>query len=165
MMQAAGWVLSTPISMLGFPMKATSAPGHWSFCRLPHHKPHRRPGGYALSALQQLLRRDRGYLLDGIALSGGYIWKGPTLRSMSDRHRQNSIPGSDRHRQLFRSGAGIGANYPIARRWSLTGGYEYQFWPGSLGVKASLHTWSFRLAFMRGSASDSSGNLADCFRS
>lgn len=27
-----------------------------------------------------------------------------------------------------------GANYRIAARWSLTGRYEYQFWPGSSGV-------------------------------
>jgi hypothetical protein len=29
---------------------------------------------------------------------------------------------------------GAGANYRIAARWSVTGGYEYQFWPGSPGV-------------------------------
>jgi hypothetical protein len=29
---------------------------------------------------------------------------------------------------------GVGANYPIAGKWSLTGGYEYQFWPGSTDV-------------------------------
>jgi len=29
---------------------------------------------------------------------------------------------------------GAGADYRIARRWSLTGEYEYQFWPGSTGV-------------------------------
>jgi len=29
---------------------------------------------------------------------------------------------------------GAGANYRLARRWSLTGGYEYQFWPGSPNV-------------------------------
>ena len=29
---------------------------------------------------------------------------------------------------------GAGANYRIARRWSLTGEYEYQFWPGSPGI-------------------------------
>jgi len=29
---------------------------------------------------------------------------------------------------------GAGANYRIARRWSLRGEYEYQFWPGSPNV-------------------------------
>ena len=29
---------------------------------------------------------------------------------------------------------GAGANYRIARRWSLTGSYDYQLWPGSPGV-------------------------------
>jgi outer membrane receptor protein involved in Fe transport len=29
---------------------------------------------------------------------------------------------------------GAGADYRIASRWSLTGKYEYQFWPGSPGV-------------------------------
>jgi opacity protein-like surface antigen len=29
---------------------------------------------------------------------------------------------------------GAGANYRIAHRWSITGEYEYQFWPGSTDV-------------------------------
>lgn len=29
---------------------------------------------------------------------------------------------------------GAGANYRIARRWSVVGEYEYQFWPGSPGI-------------------------------
>lgn len=29
---------------------------------------------------------------------------------------------------------GAGANYRIAPRWSITGEYEYQFWPSSTGV-------------------------------
>jgi len=36
--------------------------------------------------------------------------------------------------RYFAVAPGAGANYRIARRWSLTGGYEYQFWPGSSGV-------------------------------
>jgi len=50
--------------------------------------------------------------------------------------------GLGRIQYPFRIGAGsylavapgAGANYRIARRWSLTGGYEYQFWPNSPGI-------------------------------
>jgi hypothetical protein len=36
----------------------------------------------------------------------------------------------------FVAAPGAGANYRFARKWSLTGGYEYQFWPGSPDVAA-----------------------------
>lgn len=36
--------------------------------------------------------------------------------------------------RYFAVAPGAGVNYRIAYRWSLTGGYEYQFWPGSPGI-------------------------------